>query len=41
MVMRGSQDQEISPSKWVHRDHAGSSLGLEYFTMKKNQQISN
>ncbi len=39
MIMWESQDQEISSSKWVHRDHAGSSLGLEYFTMKINQHI--
>jgi hypothetical protein len=39
MVMWGSQDQEISPSKWEHRDIAGSSLNLEYFTMKINQHI--
>ncbi len=39
MIMWGSQDQEISPSKWVHRDHAGSSLSLEDFTMKINQHM--
>jgi hypothetical protein len=39
MVMWGSQDQEISPSKWIHRNIANSSLGLEYFIMKINQHI--
>jgi hypothetical protein len=38
MIMWWSQDQEISPSKWVNRDHAGNSLILEYFTMKKKNQ---